>query len=86
MTPALRVDSDFEGYFERLVDGWIMRKRDAGEPFKHGQILVTAGPYRPSAVTYESWSGTLHLDFYSALRAGFGSLSERDVEELVALL
>jgi hypothetical protein len=85
-TPELRIDSDYDRYFERLVDGWIMRKRDAGTPFNHRYVRVTAGPYRASAVSYESANGILHLDFYSALRTGFGSLSADDVAGIVELL
>lgn len=85
-TPEIVVNSDYDRYFERLVDGWIQRKRAAGEPFAHDKIVVTAGPYRPDAVSYRSKDGRLHLDFYSALRTGFGSLSEADIEEILKLL
>ena len=86
MTPELVVNSDYDRYFERLVDGWIQRKRASGEPFGHDKIVVTAGPYRPDAVTAQSKDGRLSLDFYSALRTGFGSLSEADIEGIIKLL
>jgi Uma2 family endonuclease len=85
-TPELRVHSDYDRYFERLVDSWIMRKRDEGGTFKHAYVVVTAGPYRPDAVTTRSQDDALHIDFYSALRTGFGSLSESDVQAIMELL
>jgi hypothetical protein len=85
-SPELRVNSDFDRYFEQLVDGWIAAKRAAGGTFKHDVVMVTAGPYRSSAVSFHSKNGTLHLDFYSALRNGFGSLSAQDVVEIKELL
>jgi len=78
--------SDYDRYFERLVDSWVMKKREAGETFNHTVIVVTAGPYRESAVSYESKDGILHLDFYSALRTGFGHLSQEDIQEIIKLL
>ena len=86
VTPELRVDSDYDRYFERLVDGWIQRKRAAGGTFAHAVVRITAGPYRSDAVTTHSKDGVLHLDFYSALRTGFGSLSEADVNAVIELL
>jgi hypothetical protein len=90
-SPVLRVDSDYDKYFEQLVDGWIEAKLRAGGEFKHQQVRVTAGPYRSSAVTFRSFTlddGTkiIHLDFYSALRSGFGSLSAQDIVEIKELL
>ena len=85
-SPELRVKSDYDRYFEELVDRWIESKRKSGEAFNHTAIVVTAGPYRSAAVSYHSKDGVLHLDFYSALRAGFGSLSAQDVREIKALL
>lgn len=78
----LTVKRDFEGYFERLVLGWLER---VAVP-KHREIRITAGPYRSDVVSYVSKDGMLALDFYSAFRAGFGSLSETEVEEIIALM
>lgn len=77
------VKSDYDGYFERWVRAMLERKEG---PARHETIEVSAGPYRSSAVTYHSDGKTLKLDFYSALRSGFGSLSEQDVKDLIALL
>lgn len=85
-TPELVVNSDYDRYFKRLVDGWIQQKRTSGKPFRHKKILVTAGPYRMSAVSYESKGDRLTLDFYAALRTGFGALSAQDIVEIIALL
>lgn len=81
--PEVVVVNDFDGYFARLVDGLI--ERHEGD-FKHKTIRITAGPWRPYAVDYHSDGETITLDFYSALRAGFGSLSDEDLTELSKLL
>ena len=81
--PTLTVVQDFDGAFERLVRRWIARKVGS---FKHTEIRITSGPYRSSAVSYTSRNGVLTLDFYSALRTGFGALSDDDVKALVELL
>jgi hypothetical protein len=90
-SPKLRVDSDYDRYFESLVDRWIDEKRHSDKSFKHEIVRVTAGPYRSSAVSYRSFVDDagrkiIHLDFYSALRTGFGSLSAQDVVEIKELL
>ena len=77
------VKSDYGGYFEQLVRSWLEKK---GGPSRHDVIEVSAGPYRASAVTYKTDGRTLKLDFYSALRTGFGSLSTQDVADLTSLL
>lgn len=86
VTPVVLVGQDYEGYFEALVKHWVERKVQSGVPFKNRKIYVTAGPYRPAAVAYEVVGDTLKLDFYAALRRGFGALSEQDVVELIELL
>lgn len=85
-SPELRVHSDYDQYFERLVDSWIQAKRQANQSFNHTAIVVTAGPYRSAAVSYEKKGDVLHLDFYSALRTGFGSLSASDIAAITELL
>jgi predicted SpoU family rRNA methylase len=81
--PDLLVESDYDGYFEAIVAAWIEQHEG---PFTHQRIVVTAGPWRSAAVSFEKDGTTLHLDFYSALRAGFGGLSSEDVRQLVAML
>jgi len=86
--PVLEIQSDFDGYFERLVRGMIDKKQQKGGTFKATKIIVTAGPYRESACSYK-WrepEKILWLDFYSALRAGFGGLSETDIQGIMDLL
>ncbi len=77
------VASDYDGYFENLVRRLVA---DHVGEFAHDEIVVSASPYRPSAVTYRSEGKTIYLNWYSALRRGFGGLSEKDLEELSALL
>jgi hypothetical protein len=85
--PMVVIERDYDGAFERTVRRWMAAKVG---PFKHDEIRINSGPYRSSAVSYASsvvdGRRVLAFDFYSALRTGFGSLSEQDVTELVALL
>lgn len=85
--PIVEVDRDYDGYFEALVTRWIDEKAAEGGEFRSARIVVSAGPYRPHAVeTCGGADGTLFMDFYSALRAGFGSLSDDAVRKIKALL
>jgi hypothetical protein len=88
MVPQITVKSDFDGYFEGLVKHWVNDKANNGGTFKCEVIEVSAGPYRAAAVSYErKESGrVLALDFYSAIRRGFGSLSEQDVIDIQELM
>lgn len=83
--PKIEVLSDFDGYFEAMVRRWVQQMKDSGTLFKSQRILITAGPYRACAVSAEVGgidNEQLTLDFYSALRTGFGSLSESDVAQI----
>lgn len=85
--PEVVVEEDYDGYFESFVKGLIARKAERRtQEFKHFKIVITAGPWRPYAVMWEEKDDGLYLDFYSALRRGFGSLSSEEVDELTKLL
>lgn len=84
--PLIQVQSDYDDYFHHLVEGWVDRKEAEGGLFRHKKIVISAGPYRSSAVSFRSGDGVISLDFYSALRAGFGGLSATDVTEIIKLL
>lgn len=88
----LVIERDFDGYFEQLVKSWLGRLRTVP---KHDKVIVTAGPGRQDAVSYvsrtepESGGGTrnvITLDFYSALRNGFGELRKDEVENLLKII
>jgi hypothetical protein len=79
--PEIEVESDFDGYFEKLVRNWCEQKKT---PFRNVKIVISAGPYRSSAVTATRRAkNVLGLDFYSAIRTGFGSLSESEVQLII---
>lgn len=82
--PTIKVDSDYDGYFEGLVRKWVSKA--VGCPFE--TVRVSAGPYRASAVSFEISEDrkTILFDFYSALRMGFGMLSQKDEDDIVAIL
>lgn len=83
--PKLTVEKDYDGFFEAWVRGWMERK--APDAYQHKEIVITAGPYRPYAVSFDKTEdGVLRLDFYSALRAGFGGLLESDIKEIIDLM
>ena len=81
-TPTLVVERDWEGYFERLVQMWLLRVTNP----KHKTIIITGSPYQASAVSYESEGDTITFSFYPALRIGFGSLSREDTAQLIELI
>lgn len=79
--PEIVVKHDYNGYFENLVKGWCKKKTT---PFKHTKININAGPYRADAVSaFDEEDGSLTLDFYSAIRNGFGSLSQTEIQEIM---
>jgi hypothetical protein len=81
--PNLIIISDYDGYFEALVRRWYERKQTQSE---RETVYISAGPYRATAVTARvSEDGRcLSLDFYSALRTGFGGLSSVEVDAIIA--
>lgn len=81
--PIVCSECDYGGYFDHLVETLIAEKEGA---FTHRGIRITAGPYKPYAVSHSSKDGILTLDFYSPLRVGFGHISGKDRRALVALL
>ena len=83
MRPEIEVVRDYEGYFEALVKKWVDKKEELGIPFKSKKIVITSGPYRPDAVTCKRAGDMLHIDFYAALRAGFGSLHDIHVNAII---
>jgi hypothetical protein len=77
------VESDYGGYFEAIARKIVSL---APNP-KYKRMIVTAGPYRLYALTVDKVDDeTVQLDFYSAIRAGFGSLSENDLIEAAKLI
>ena len=84
--PAIITLQDYDGFFEGCVQDMVKLKVERGGKFNHHTIKVDAGPYRSSAVSYTSKDGVITLDFYAALRTGFGSLSEQDIWDIIELL
>lgn len=82
--PRIVVESDYDGYFE-LLTREIMRAKKG--PWKHQTIVVSAGPYRVDACRVTTRSpGTVNIDFYAALRNGFGQLLPSQYAEIADLL
>ena len=68
----IHVENDFDGYFE----AWATELQKELEVIKCPvtKITVDAGPYRPYGLCYSVKSTEVELDFYSGVRAGFGSI------------
>lgn len=88
MEPEIVIKNDYDGYFEGLVRSMVKEKVASGKPFNHTKIVVTAGPWRQSALSYASdeETKTITLDWYAALRRGFGEFSDQDRKETIELL
>lgn len=73
-----RLREDFKPYFEDRLN----EVKDYITNPNIKKIVVTAGPYRPygaNASWIDPFNGIISLDFYSALRTGFGQLSFTDL-------
>lgn len=82
----LEVKQDFDGYFENLVKQAIDVKKSKGEKFRWKKIIITAGPYRDYDMHGKRTpEGDLNIDFYSAVRNGFGS-GQATVENILTML
>lgn len=81
----ITIDSDYDGFFENLVRQWI---DELNHPPIHNHIVISAGPYRSQAVAlYESKDKQrITIDFYSALRNGFGELSQLDINRIKEMI
>lgn len=83
----LIVKSDYDGFFE----AWSSRVKEELEKKSSTikEIVVTSGPYRSYGMSYSlnKDKTRLELDFYSAVRTGFGSIGctpQELVEELMS--
>ena len=83
MRPIIKVETDFDGFFEAYVNKLLLAKTT---PFKHKVIVINAGPYRSYAVNYKIVGDTIYLDFYSALRKGLGKMTDEEERALAELL
>jgi hypothetical protein len=85
--PEIIVEVDFDGYFENLTRQIIARARSNGHEFKFKKVTVTAGPWRSVACSVNKVdNNTVNLDFYSALRTGFGIITDDDLAGIGKLL
>jgi len=83
MEPQVIVIRDHDGYFERFVR-WMIKEKKGEFHFKI--IEVESIPYYPYGCTFEMKGDVLRLAFYSALRVGFGRLSNTEIQELIDML
>lgn len=90
LKPEIIIENDYDGFFEK----WTIRLAEELEKRGNRKIVrisVDAGPYRNSGVSYvlkhiQDATFGLHLDFYSAVRSGFGSIGVTQSELAEALL
>jgi hypothetical protein len=86
--PTIIIERDFDGYFEGLAKQIVDIAVSKNRPFITHQIVVTSGPWRCVALSVNCLpsTGEINLDFYSAIRNGFGSLSQADLEGAAEML
>lgn len=79
METKITIINDYDGYFEWLVSSWLKL-----ETCNRAEIRITAGPYRSYAMSCRvDQDNILHIDFYSALRNGFGELKQQEINEML---
>ena len=68
----ITVINDYDGYFR----GWAVSLAAELETLNSNikEIIVNSGPYRSYGMKYIVDDGVVWLDFYSAVRNGFGSI------------
>jgi hypothetical protein len=66
--PELEVKSDYDCFFAGIVTDLVARKVGVGGDFMHKKIIVSAGPYRPYNILWETVGDSLKVDFYSVCR------------------
>jgi hypothetical protein len=69
--PQIRVECDYDGFFESLVREWLAEQKKRGLVTRSKMVVISSGPYRTNAVTCKRYpDDVLSIDFYSALRTG----------------
>lgn len=77
------VVSDYDGFFLGLTEEILAGVVDCA----YSRVVVSAGPFRSYGILVSKVDDdTVSLDYYSALRNGFGALSERDIAGVRQLL
>lgn len=77
--PRIKVESDFDGYFEHRVRAVLSKVLNC--PWE--EIYISAGPWRLYGMSASHRGKVLYLDFYSALRTGFGSLEDEEIQQVL---
>ena len=76
--------NDYDNYFTDWAT-LLANKLEQKPNNKITQIDVNSGPYRSYGMSYDVDNTTLKLDFYSAVRTGFGSIGTT-TDELADIL
>ena len=82
----INIINDYDGFFESWANS--LAKELESRKSTITKITVDSGPYRSAGLTYRLNNNVLALDFYSAVRTGFGSIGCTTVEladELTAI-
>lgn len=73
-----RLRDDFKSYFKNRVENIVSKLTNEDVKL----IVVTAGPYRPygAAISWiDPFNGIINIDWYSALRTGFGNVTDDEI-------
>ena len=89
MTKVIKVvtESDYENYFTQWVHGVAQELSDLPD-HNIDTLEVSAGPYRSYGldIKVDKNANKASLDFYSAIRTGFGSIgcTQKEAAEYIA--
>ena len=71
-TIKLTIENDYDGFFKEWTKELVKLLKAKKSAIT--EVVVSAGPYRNYGMAYEIKGTTLELDFYSAVRNGFGGI------------
>ena len=77
----ITVASDYDGYFQKMVADALEKVPEC----KWDEVVISAGPWRSYGMSASKSDRTLLLDFYSALRTGFGQLDKKDLLDILKM-
>ena len=69
----LIIHQDYDGFFENWTNQ-LIKELESNPSNTIKKVEVTSGPFRNYGLDYKKKVNTVYLDFYSAVRNGFGSI------------
>lgn len=75
----IEIINDFDSFFQNWAEG-LKKQLIRLNNTKIEKITVNCSPYLTCGLSYDIQGSTLNLEFYSAVRAGFGSIGISQLE------